>query len=146
MHIMTVEEVIAEIKREYDRNSEGWRMLRGRDRRGHTDTYLMCDRFFWQLKTELRNPLEPRGVGAMVMRNPGDEIEELMDRGGPLPFSELYRLKEQSIITLGIGRQSRESARDIKAIISEKNEELEGKLNRSLERLLHREGICTDYI
>ncbi|UCF08699.1 MAG: hypothetical protein JSW28_03140 [Thermoplasmata archaeon] len=146
MEIKPVEEIIAEIKAVYDNNPLGWRMLRGRDTRGHYDTYIMNQNCLWQLKTEFANPYRPKGVGLRIMDKPSEEIEMLMEIGDALPFSEIYpQRKSHPIFTLGVGRYSPKAADEVKGIISSRQAELEHQLSDSLKKLLHREGMCQEY-
>jgi hypothetical protein len=147
MEIRPVEEIIAEIKVQYDQDQLGWRFLRGRDSRGHYDTYLMNRDSLWQMKTEFKNPYSPMGVGLKVKKRPDKEIEFLMEEGEALVFGEFYKQqKSLPIITTGIGRYSHKATRELKGIISEKQESLERDLTESLNKLLHREGIYKEYL
>ena len=146
MQIKSVEEIIAEIKLCYDRDPLGWRMLRGRDNKGHYNTYITNRDNLWQMKTEFKNPYEPKGVGIKIIDQIDPEIEMLMQEGDALPFGEIYKQgKSNTIFAMGIGRYSKPAANELKSIISSKNEDLEHNLSLSLDKLLHREGICKDY-
>ncbi len=147
MEIRSVEEIIAEIKLKYDSNPYNWKMLRGRDRAGHYDTYVMNEKTLWQMKTEFRNPYQPTGVGVRVKDPPIEEVEFLMEKGAALPFSEVYpQTQSNPIFAMGVGRFSPPAANTLKGIISSRQEELEKNLSESLDKLLHREGICKDYL
>ncbi len=146
MQIKSVEEIIAEIKVSYDQNPLGWKMLRGRDRAGHYDTYITNRRSLWQMKTEFKNPYQPIGVGTRIMEKPDEELDFLMEKGNALPFSEIYpQRKSHPIFALGIGRYSPKATNELKGIISSKQEDLERNLSENLDKFLHREGICKDY-
>jgi hypothetical protein len=147
MQIKSVEEIIAEIKLYYDRDPLGWKMLRGRDNKGHYNTYIMNRNSLWQMKTEYKSPFEPKGVGTKIMDKLDLEIEMLMQEGDALPFGEIYQQeKANPIFAMGIGKYSKAAATELKNIISSKNEELEQNLSLSLDKFLHREGICKDYL
>ena len=147
MQIKSVEEIIAEIKECYDQEPFGWKMLRGRDRAGHYDTYIMNRKSLWQLKTEFKSPHQPVGVGIKIMDNPHKEIDLLMEEGSALPFGEIYQQrKSHPIFALGIGRYSPKATKELKGIVSSKQEELERNLSENLNKFLHREGICKDYL
>ncbi|MEE9150870.1 MAG: hypothetical protein V3U20_03450 [Thermoplasmata archaeon] len=146
MQIKSAEEIIAEIKVSYDQEPLGWKMLRGRDRAGHYDTYITNRKSLWQLKTEFKTPNQPVGVGMKIMDKPYEEIDVLMEKGSALPFGEIYpQRKSQPIFAMGIGRYSPQATKELKGIISSKQDELEKSLSESLDRFLHREGICKDY-
>jgi hypothetical protein len=147
MQIKSVEEIIAEIKLCYDRDPLGWKMLRGRDNKGHYNTYITNSNSLWQMKTEFKTPYQPKGVGIKINDKLDPEIEMLMQEGDALPFGEIYQQeKANPIFAMGIGRYSKPAANELKSIISSKNEELERALSLSLDKLLHREGICKDYL
>lgn len=147
MQIRSAEEIIAEIKISYDQNPMGWKMLRGRDRMGHYDTYISNQKSLWQMKTEFKNPYQPVGVGKKIMDNHLEEIDLLMEVGSALPFSEIYpQQKSHPIFAMGIGKYSPKATNKLKDIISSKQKELERDLTESLDRFLHREGIYKDYL
>ena len=146
MTIKPVEEIIREIKEHYDKEPKGWRVLRGKDPRGHYDTYISSSKFLWQMKTELKNPYQPVGMGTMVS-DTSKKIKRIMDTGDPLPFAEIYpQSKDIAIIAMGIGKYSPESTDMLREIISSKQRELESDLTTSLNKLLHREGLYMGYI
>lgn len=147
MTIKPVEEIIREIKEHYDEESKGWRVLRGKDQRGHYNTYISSPRFLWQMKTELKNPYQPVGVGKMVTEDVSKKIKRIMDNGEPLPFAEIYpQPKDISIIAMGIGNYSPKSTDMLREIISSKQKKLESDLTLSLNKLLHREGLYMGYV
>lgn len=147
MDIRPVEEIIAEIKIQYDNDPLGWKFLRGRDSKGHYDTYLLNKNSLWHMKTEFKNPYSPKGVGLKVMNGPGKDIEFLMEEGESLVFGELYKQQTSlPIVTTGIGRYSPKATNELKGIISEKQRTLERDLSESLNKLLHREGLYQEYI
>ena len=147
MTIKPVEEIIREIKEHYDEESKGWRVLRGKDQRGHYNTYISSPEFLWQMKTELKNPYQPVGVGKMVTEDVSKKIKRIMDTGEPLPFAEIYpQPKDASIIAMGIGNYSPKSTDMLREIISSKQRNLESDLASSLNKLLHREGLYMGYV
>jgi hypothetical protein len=144
--IDTVENTMAEIKVHYDQNPLNWRMLRGRDKDGHYDTYIMNKKALWHLKTEFKTPYEPKGIGVKVMDNPPDIVAAIMEKGEAFPFGEIYhKLEMPPIFAMGMGKYSQNASGQIKSLISSKNEELERNMNKSLGKLLHKEGICQEY-
>ncbi|NYT00749.1 MAG: hypothetical protein GKB99_03370 [Methanocellales archaeon] len=147
MTIKPVEEIIGEIKEHYDEDPKGWRILRGRDQRGHYDTYISSPSFLWHMKTELKNPYQPVGVGYMVTEEVSKKIKIIMDAGDPLPFAEIYKQKnDNSIIAIGIGNYSPKSMDMLRETISSKQRNLESELISSLNKLLNREGLYMGYI
>ena len=147
MTIKPVEEIIREIKEHYDEEPKGWRVLRGKYQRGHQNTYISSPTFLWQMKTELKNPYQPLGVGTIVAEDVSKKIKRIMDTGDPLPFAEIYpQKKDFAIIAMGIGNYSPESTDMLREIISSKQRKLESDLTASLNKLLQKEGLYTGYI
>lgn len=145
--IKAVEEVIRDIKKVHDADPKGWKVLRGRDDRGHYDTYVShVSGHLWHLKTERANPYRHVGVGGLVLRELEEDINEIMSHGRPLPFGEIYPQSDQStIIALGLGKYSHEGANDLKGILSSKQREMESRLNTSLDQMLHQRGHYSEY-
>ena len=98
------------------------------------------------MKTELKNPYQPIGVGSKIMRSPDEDIR-LKFKGKPFPFSEIYPHQEKAaIIAIGIGKYSPSSSKNLKNIISSQQEKLDVKLNRELNKLLDKEGMFKEYL
>lgn len=147
MSIKPVEEIIKEVKYYFDKDPEGWRVLRGRDSKGHYDTYIaQGTKRLWQMKTEFKTPYRHVGVGALVARNIDEEISRIMDKGSTLPIGEIYPQKDYAIITLGLAKYSPESTVSLKGILSSNQEKLERSLSENLNKLLHREGMLKEYL
>ena len=147
MRIKSVEEIMLEIKLKFDEDPYEWRILRGRDKNGHYDTYIAkSDKELWHMKTEWKNPYTPLGVGAKVARRIDDEIDSVLNTGETLPISEIYPQRENFIIASGLGKYSPSSTAKIKGIISDKHDKLETNLNKQLKELLDREGFYQSYI
>lgn len=146
MQIKNIDEIIRDIKKEFDKEKEGWEVLRGRDKRGHYDTYVLGPDSLYQMKTELKNPYQPIGVGSKIMKSPDEDIK-LKFKGKTFPFSEIYPHKEKAaIIAMGIGKYSPSSSKNLKNIISSQQEKLDVKLNRELNKLLDKEGMFKEYL
>lgn len=146
MLIKSVDEIIQEVKARYDKEPTGWRVLKGIDTKGHHDTFIsQGEKHFWQLKTEFRNPYEVMGVGAKLELGLDDEIRRVLDRGKPRFFGEIYKPKQNPILAFGIGNYSDNSTSELKNILSSRQEELEKKLNKNLDKLLHREGMFKEF-
>ncbi|MFA5771142.1 MAG: hypothetical protein WC974_00200 [Thermoplasmata archaeon] len=134
-----------EIKREYDKNAENWRILRGRDDRGHYDTFVFGNEKLWHMKTEWKTPYQPVGVGKKI-EDFSNKVEKILtERGEYFPFGEIYpQAKDSAIIAIGIGRYSPSSTKELKHIISGQ-EDLERKLKEELNRLLREEELMKEY-
>lgn len=146
MYIKSVNEIIAEIKKEYDEDPRNWRVLRGKDSKGHYDTYISGPKSLWQMKTEWKTPYRPVGVGVKVMGESNEIVKFIMDKGEYFPFGEIYpQIKNSAIIAVGFGKYSQKSTNQLKSVISSKQEKLEKELNKSLDRLLEKEGLFKEF-
>lgn len=143
--VENVNELMREIKEEYDKNSKDWRVLRGRDKSGHYDTFVLGSGKLWHMKTEWKTPYIPAGVGERI-ENPAEEIERIIaDKGEYFPIGEIYpQAKESAIIAIGIGKYSPKATKELKDIISGQ-EQLENKLNKELNKLLKKEEMFKEY-
>jgi hypothetical protein len=140
-----------EMRKAYRRDprKREWRMLGGRDSRGHHDLFFYGPGTgLWQLKVEAKNPFEFFGVGARLVGPKLDErIKNIIEDGKPVPFglmSVYPSRKDHVIIAAGIGKYS-ESTERLRDLLSGKQRELDFKLRRELERLCRREGLDIPY-
>jgi len=142
----TVEQIMFEIKKKYDKKSENWSVLRGRDKRGHYDTYILgCDSL-WHMKTEWKTPYQPIGVGRKIDDFPEKVRHIVEEEGEYFPIGEIYpQTKDAALIAIGIGKYSPDATNRLEKIVSgQKN--LEGKLNKELNKLLKKEEIMKEYV
>jgi hypothetical protein len=138
-----------EMRKKYQRNKRGWRMLAGADSRGYSDMFFYGPKAgLWQIKGELKSPYELVGTGAkIVARRVDDEIRELMEQGRPLPFGLLSphpEHKDRVIIATGVGRYS-ESIDQLKQLLSREGRKVDLELRRKLDRLRHELGLDVGY-
>lgn len=143
--VKNVNELMREIKKEYDASPKNWRVLRGRDRRGHYDTFILGGKKLWHLKTEWKTPYRPVGVGERIS-DFSEEVERIITKKGEyFPIGEIYpQAKESAIIAIGIGKYSPAGIKGVKSIIRGQDE-LESKLDRNLNKLLKKEELLKEY-
>ena len=142
---------MADIKSEYDDDPNNWRILRGKDNRQNTVSFIAHDdKKLWQLKTDWKNPVTQVGIGSCVKRNLNDEIQQLMTRGTDLPIHEVYSNKDNLIIALGLGKYSQTSANQLTDLLSQdvpgyaKN--IDKKFNLELDKIFKKEQLYSNYI
>jgi hypothetical protein len=142
----TVEQIMFEIKKKYDKKPENWSVLRGRDKKGHYDTYVLGSDSLWHMKTELKTPYQPIGVGKKIDDFPEKARHIIENEGEYFPIGEIYpQAKDTALITVGIGRYSPKSTSSLKRIISNQDA-LEEKMNKGLKKLLKKEEIMKEYV
>lgn len=148
LKVKTINEIIREIKQEYDLSDTSWRVLRGRDENRHLDTFISNEKSLWHLKTEMRNPYEPMGVGVKLDDVHMDLVRVVMSQGELFPFQELYSQRDINgppIVALGLGMQSQNSVDKVKCLVSDKQKDVDTMLTSSLEKLLKREGMFKEF-
>ena len=126
MNVKSIEEIMEDIRKEYESKKDGWQILRGRDSYGHYDTFIARDtNDLWHLKSEFKNPYRPIGVGRKVTSRLDDEFEDLLSKGEPLPIGEMYPRDSGVIFALGLGRFSTESTKEISGMLSSQQQKIE---------------------
>ncbi len=149
MVLKTVSELMKEIIADYNQDPLHWHILRSRDSKNHMDTFIShADQKLWQLKTEWKTPMMPIGIGKCVKRNLNDEIQELMEQGSDLPITEVYPNNENIIITLGLGKYSKPSTKQISKILQDSAgypRKIEKEFNFELEKILKKEQLLNHY-
>jgi len=71
------EEIKKQILKRYDSNPSGWRVLVGRDKRGHYDLVVSHDSDMWLIKEEQINPLHSVGFGVRSKIESLEAVEKL---------------------------------------------------------------------
>jgi hypothetical protein len=139
--ILPIGRTIKRIKREYDEDSEDWRVIGGNDGYGNRDMFVQHAPNTWWLKSKAITPHSNLTVCKQV-RNIDDEIT---NRGAGFNESdaqqELHRLfgmmvpvsNEEAIVTHGIERQSPPLAEDLRQKIEERDRELPRRMRRNLD-------------
>jgi hypothetical protein len=142
----TVEQIMFEIKKKYDKKPENWSVLRGRDKRGHYDTYILGAEVLWHMKTEWKTPYRPIGVGRKINDFPEKVRHIVEEEGEYFLIGEIYpQPKNSALIAIGIGKYSPTATNSLKRIISGQDV-LEEKMNRELKKLLKKEEMMKEYI
>ncbi len=140
MSIEPAGDVIRRIKRKYDEEREGWRLLAAADDQGRLDLFITSkEPRLWQLKSKPINPYEFLSLGAEV-RNIDEEIrKEILMSGDPFLFHAVFPQTERgNIVARGVGQYSHESIKEIKRLASESDDTLDKELGRKLEELFKR--------
>lgn len=168
-----VAELMTQMACEYQQQDSGWKLLRGRDRAGHTDTFIQGPLALYQMKTELRNPYQQVGVG---MRFPNPRTEGLHNgrkpdraqerlftpltleplfKGEPFPFQEIYptvhhnpdaeTLSIETVISAGIGARSQPATDRLRHLVSAQQDNLQARLSRELNKLTRRHDMFREF-
>jgi len=127
-----------EMKRRYDRDPRGWRVLTGRSSRGLFDTFILHRDRLWQLKTEPVNPFEAIGVGSPVRRVDEALYNKIMEKGRPFFFHIAAPRKRGLVVAQGIQRYSDSSASRLRSVLSDRQEQLDRELEAAVTSISRR--------
>jgi hypothetical protein len=167
-----VDLLMKEILKKYNKDSVGWHVLVGKGSKGYYDVFITSPKELWQIKLDTIYRANPMGLGARIGKN--RESAELF-RGIPdyglRPLSKKVMAMMMSVIKRGTPpmRVLREvmsvdpkpnseittpwvlqgpvmhSVEPLE-LISDKQKELDAKMNRELERLLHKKRFGEMYV
>ena len=142
---------MVEIKADYDKDPDNWRILRGRDSNQHINTFIAhSDKKLWQMKTEWKNPYTPLGIGSCVKRNLNDEIQQQFEFGSDIPISEVYQNDKNFIIAFGLGKYSQNSTNELRNLLIQDvpgyGKNIEKEFNLELQKLLKKEQLFDHYL
>lgn len=140
MSIKSIDEVMLEIKRRYDKKRKGWRVLAGKDLKGHSDLFISDGSTLWQLKMELVKQSQYVGYGSRVGKVDQEIIEKTMLSDRPFWFELVSPVRGDNsvIIAKGVEKYSSGAVSELKGLISDKQRRLESKLSDEIGRLIYR--------
>jgi len=136
--VAPIKTVIKKMKKDYDKNPEGWRIIGSSDKHGNTDTFITKKPDAYWLKSKMLNPYSSLTMGSLV-RNIDKDIDEKV--GKKLSSEDMLRLfgmivpvkKDQNIIAAGIEKYSQQHGDYLKKVIHESNSNLGYQLARRVD-------------
>jgi hypothetical protein len=164
--IIDSKRIRGEIAKKYESDPSGWRLLWGIDNKGHHNFLVAKDSKLWWLKEELINPLLSVGLGIRSALEADLERKVFSTKGsapsyGLRPIAEEQMKRIVGDLTMGLApripiqeilHSEPKSLRDLDCsflmqgplhhvpqltdILSDKQRELDAKLNSELERLV----------
>jgi len=137
-------EIMEEMLREYRRERRGWKMLKTTDSRGFIDLFFFGAGKLWQIKGEPKSPYELVGRGVRLAEKVDRKVEEVMEKGEPLPFWLVtpHPEEEALIVASGLGRGSELSPL---SLLSAKQREMDLELRKKVEELCERHGLRREF-
>jgi len=138
MPVKPIGDLLMEMKRRYDRDPRGWRVLTGRSDHGLFDTFVLHRDRLWQLKTEPVNPFEAVGVGVSVRRVDEALYNKIMEQGRPFFFHIAAPRKRGVIVAQGIQRYSDSSVSRLRSVLSDRQEQLDRELQAAVMSISRR--------
>jgi hypothetical protein len=170
VEIETREEILKRLSKKYERNPKGWSVLVKENKSGYSDFLISTADDLWQLKVDSLYRPNAKAMGMRIGgKTEAKSVEsDSVPRFGfrPLPSDILEKLLggdfEREELTKTIDRVLREDPKRLsdisspgmiqgpiqfgwKGYLSEKQEALDKRLKRSLDRLLFKEGLGLGY-
>ncbi len=133
--VKPIGDVLMEMKKRYDKESHGWRVLSGATDQGLYDTFILHRDRLWQMKTEPVNPFEVIGVGTTHRRVDEKLHNRIMQEGKPFLFQIAAPQRKGVVIAQGIQRYSDDSASKLRTVMSDRQEALDRELETSVRSM-----------
>ncbi len=132
--VAPISHIIKKMKKEYDRDPKGWKVIGATDQQGNADMFIMKKPNAYWLKSKMLSPYSSLSMGSIV-RNIDKEINEQVYKGRDLSPDELFRLfgmivpvkRDQNIVATGIEKFSQEKGNYLKKVIEDMDPNL-GKI------------------
>ena len=146
MPVQPIGDVLMEMKKRFDKDSQGWRVLSGAADHGLYDTFVLHRDRLWQMKTEPVNPFEMIGVGTTHRRVDEGLHNQIMQEGKPFLFQIAAPQRKGLVMAEGIQRYSDSSASQLRTVMSDRQEALDRELescvrSMSLKRFPERHAM-----
>ena len=136
--IAPVSSIVKKMKKEYDRNPKGWRVIGSKDKDGNSDTLITKKPNSYWLKSKQINPYSSLTMGSVV-RNLDRDIDEKI--GKKLSPDDMLRFfgmivplkNDKNIIAAGIEKYSQQHGDYLKKVIKERDANLGFQLRRKID-------------
>jgi len=135
MPVKPIGELLLEMKKRYDRDPKGWRVLSGQTDHGLFDTFVLHHDRLWQMKTEPVNPFEAIGVGVSHRRVDEGTHNQIMQAGEPFLFQIAAPQREGVIVAGGVQRFSNDSASELRMVLSDRQQQLDHELEAAVRSI-----------
>lgn len=136
--VAPIKTVIKKMKKHYDQDSKGWRIIGTNDDHGNTDTLITKKPDAYWLKSKMLNPYSSLTMGATVRNIEKDIDEKVGKKMSPDDMLRLFGMivpvnADQNIIAAGIEKYSHNHGNYLKKIIQEKETNLGYQLARRVD-------------
>ena len=136
--IAPVSSIVKKMKKEYDSDSKGWRVIGSKDKDGNSDTLITKKPNSYWLKSKQINPYSSLTMGSVV-RNLDRDIDEKI--GKKLSPDDMLRFfgmvvplkNDKNIIAAGIEKYSQQHGDYLKKVIKERDANLGFQLRRKID-------------
>lgn len=135
VRVKPIGDLLMEMKKRYDQDKSGWRVLSGKADHGLFDTFVLHRDRLWQMKTEPVNPFEAIGVGVSHRRVDEALHNRIMQEGQALLFQIAAPQRKGVILAQGIQRYSDNSAAKLRTVMSDRQEQLDRELQTTVQSM-----------
>ncbi|MFX1497092.1 MAG: hypothetical protein ACFFBH_06175 [Promethearchaeota archaeon] len=136
--VAPIKTIIKKMKKEYDQNSKGWRIIGTKDDQGNIDTFITKKPDAYWLKSKMVNPYSSLTMGASIRNIDKDIDEKIGTKMSPDDMLRLFGMivpvtNDQNIIAAGIEKYSQNHGNHLKKVIKEKDVNLGYQLARRVD-------------
>ena len=136
--VAPIRPIIKTLKKEYDKDPNGWRIIGSKDDKGNSDTFITKKPDAFWLKSKMINPYSSLTMGSVV-RNIDRDIDEQI--GKKLSQDDMLRLfgmvvpvkQDQNIVAAGIEKYSQQHGDYLKKIVGENNPNLGYQMAKKID-------------
>lgn len=136
--VAPIKTIIKKMKKDYDKDPKGWRIIGSKDNQGNADTFITKKPDAYWLKSKMLSPYSSLTMGSEI-RNIEKDIDEKV--GKKMSSDDMLRLfgmivpvkKDQNIIATGIEKFSQDHGDYLKKIIDERDSNLAFQLARRVD-------------
>lgn len=136
-NIKSLDKILAEIKKEYDKDRKDWRIISGETSFG-LDSFISKDDRAWQLKLDFIRPYEALGLGSKIT-NIDEKIQgRVQERGVPFLFEMLVpQTKDQWLVAHGLSSHiDRQNMALLKKSVANAQGPIDLELRKELDRII----------
>lgn len=136
--ISSIQNVMKQMKKEYDNDPKDWRVIGSSDNKGNTDTFIgKKPNTFW-LKSKMLSPYSALSMGTVVRNIDKDIDEKVGKKMSPTDMLRLFGMavpinQDKMVSAAGIEKYSQEHGDYLKTIINEKQSNLGHQLGKRLD-------------
>lgn len=136
--VAPIKTIIKKMKKEYDQDSKGWRIIGTKDDQGNMDTFITKKPDAYWLKSKLLNPYSSLTMGTNIRNIDKDIDEQVGTKMSPDDMLRLFGMivpvtNDQNIIAAGIEKYSQNHGNYLKKVIQEKDANLGYQLARRVD-------------
>ncbi|MFX1353880.1 MAG: hypothetical protein ACFE8V_03595 [Promethearchaeota archaeon] len=136
--VAPVKTIFKKMKKKYDQDPKGWRIIGSKDDHGNTDTFISKKPNAYWLKSKMLNPYSSLTMGATIHNINKDIDEKVGTKMSPDDMLRLFGMivpvnKNQNIIAAGIEKYSEYHGNYLKKVIKEKDANLGYQIARRVD-------------